>query len=253
MRSVVLMSHAPIIIPCIAGPRAKACARTTAAMRRAAREVVSRGPEVLVVLSPHTPRDRSRWGVVRGDRLVGSLATLGHPELGVSLPNAHRSVEERLQGVPLVDVPAQPLDNGALVPLWFLVEAGWSGPTAVLGVPWHSADGVRIGELLATCSTWGLLASGDLSHRLQPGAPAGYDPRAHDFDEGFVDALREGDLLGAASPSRVVRERAAEDVVDTTEVVLGALGPSLGHDPVLDYEGPFGVGYCVAVFEPPQR
>lgn len=250
MRAVALMCHAPIVIPPIGGRRAPDCATTTAAMRRVAASVVGGNPELIVVLSPHTPRHRDRWGLVRGPRIHGSFARFGHPELQIALPNADEAVDAALSDVALGDIPAQPLDHGALVPLWFLVEAGWSGPTAVLGVPWENRDATAIGERLASQSSWGLVASGDMSHRLQPGAPAGYDPRAHEFDDGFVHALQSGDLLGAVTLGREVRERAAEDVVDTTSVVLGALGPSLDFDPVLAYEGPFGVGYCEAVFVP---
>ena len=34
-----------------------------------------------------------------------------------------------------------------------------------------------------------VVASGDLSHRLKPNAPAGYNPAAHLFDEQVVESL----------------------------------------------------------------
>ncbi|MEZ4322914.1 MAG: class III extradiol dioxygenase subunit B-like domain-containing protein [Myxococcota bacterium] len=250
MRSAVLMCHAPIVIPDIAGPRAVDCATTTAAMQRTARAVVATRPSVLVVLSPHTPRDRTRWGLVTGDRLAGSFARFGHPGVALSLPNAHEAVREALGDVPLADLSPYPLDHGALVPLWFLVQAGWHGPTAVLGVPWSNTHGLDLGRALSARADWAVVASGDMSHRLLPGAPAGFDPEASRFDEGFVQSLRAGRLEDAVRPDADLRERAAEDVVDTTEVLLGALGPVLDFDPVLAYEGPFGVGYCEAVLHP---
>ena len=39
------------------------------------------------------------------------------------------------------------------------------------------------------------VASGDLSHRLKPQAPAGYNPDAHLFDEEVVAAIRSCDPL----------------------------------------------------------
>jgi len=42
------------------------------------------------------------------------------------------------------------------------------------------------------------IASGDLSHRLKPGAPAGFYPNAHFFDEEVVAAIR------TAAPERVL-------------------------------------------------
>jgi len=247
MNAAVLMCHAPIVIPAIGGNRASLCARTTAAMALAAAHIVEAAPPWVIVLSPHTPRHRQRWGLVQGDEVGGSFSRFGHPELAVRFPNAADQAREALADVSLAEVPAQPLDHGALVPMWFLAQAGWSGPTAVLGVPWENTDAQAIGEALAR-SRAAVVASGDMSHRLTPGAPAGHHPRARAFDQQFVDALRRGALDDAIRPDAELRELAAEDVVDTTAVLRGALGPSLPSDPVLAYEGPFGVGYCEAVF-----
>ncbi len=43
------------------------------------------------------------------------------------------------------------------------------------------------------------VASSDLSHRLIPGAPAGYDPRAAKFDQAVADAFGSGDWEGLLS------------------------------------------------------
>ena len=247
MRAAVLMCHAPIVIPAIGRQRASLCVRTTAAMALAAAHVVKSAPSFVAVLSPHTPRHERRWMVVQGDVVGGSFGSFGHPELSVQLPNAAERVVSALAGIPLAGVASGPLDHGALVPLWFLAQAGWRGPTAVLGVPWSNTDARAIGEALARTDA-AIVASGDMSHKLRPGAPAGHDPRAQVFDDTFVAALRAGDLEGAVSPDPALRELAAEDVVDTTEVLRGALGPRLPSDPVLAYEGPFGVGYCEAIF-----
>ena len=43
----------------------------------------------------------------------------------------------------------EPLDHGAVVPLWFLVEAGWQGPTCLVSLPW-SADPALMARILAS-------------------------------------------------------------------------------------------------------
>jgi AmmeMemoRadiSam system protein A len=94
-----------------------------------------------------------------------------------------------------------------------------------------------------------VLASGDMSHRLQPGAPAGFHPQAKRFDQSFVQLLEGGELgqLGEPRLSAELRELAAEDVVDSCMVAAAAVGfDATGHR-VLSYEGPFGVGYCEAL------
>jgi len=243
------MCHAPIVIPAIGGERGADCLATTEAMTCAAAHIVESAPPWVVVLSPHTPRHGTHWAVMQGVTVGGSFAPFGHGELRLELPNAAQRLVAALEGVPLAGVAQQPLDHGALVPLWFLVQAGWSGPTAVLGVPWENTDATAIGQALAHTDA-AVVASGDMSHRLFPGAPAGHHPRAADFDRSFVDSLRAGDLDGAIHPDPTLRELAAEDVVDTTAVLRGALGPRVDVE-VLAYEGPFGVGYCEAIFPVP--
>jgi aromatic ring-opening dioxygenase LigB subunit len=138
--------------------------------------------------------------------------------------------------------------------LFFLAEAGWRGPTVVLGLPAlaGSDDLRRLGESLAAVveSLPGqtvYVASGDMSHRVTPGAPAGYDPRAAGFDLACRDLIAKGDLRGLLSVDDDLREAAAEDVVDPVLLMAAATGfVGLGAR-VLSYEHPFGVGYLVAV------
>ncbi|MCA9712272.1 MAG: hypothetical protein KDK70_40925, partial [Myxococcales bacterium] len=141
----------------------------------------------------------------------------------------------------------------AVVPLWFLAEAGYGGPTLVVALPYPGADGeARFGQLLrdvaqARDERWAVVASGDMSHRLRPDAPAGFHPRAREFDEGFVAALRSSDYARAVAPDPALRELAGEDVVQSTCVAAAAVGYAARGARVLAYEGPFGVGYCEAV------
>jgi AmmeMemoRadiSam system protein A len=90
------------------------------------------------------------------------------------------------------------------------------------------------------------VASGDLSHRLKPEAPAGYNPAAHRFDEEVVDALQDN------SPNRIIdidqelRRTAGECGYRSMLVALGATQKLTPACDVLNYEAPFGVGYLVA-------
>ena len=90
------------------------------------------------------------------------------------------------------------------------------------------------------------VASGDLSHRLKPEAPAGYSPVAHLFDEQVVDALDNN------SPKRIIdidqdlRRLAGECGYRSMLVAFGATQRLPLSCEVLNYEAPFGVGYLVA-------
>lgn len=240
-----LMCHAPIVLPAVGRDRALACARTTRAMIEVARRALASRPERLVLISPHSPRRKSGFGAWKG-RHVGDLAAFRAPQVRIELPDAG-DVAESLHLAALTDGP--PLDHGAVVPLSFLWDAGWRGPTAILSLPWDGRGGEEVGAGLAKLpGRTAVIASGDMSHKLTPDAPAGFEPLAADFDRAFVEALRGNDWDAALfAPHRDV---AAEDVVDTTRVAMAAVGSPVNSE-VLSYEGPFGVGYTEAIFFDP--
>jgi aromatic ring-opening dioxygenase LigB subunit len=249
-----LMCHAPIVVPPIAGPRAPDCRTTTRAMAELARTLLEHEPELIVLVSPHAPRRPHSWGIVFADRLSGSFARFGHPELSYAFHGdvgAARCLAREAShlGLETHEIDGRGLDHGALVPLHFVHEAGYAGPVLLVALPFPGTETEQtFGEAVANASRllgmrWALLASGDMSHRLTRDAPAGFDPAGRDFDHLFVGHLRRGDLGAAVSIDARLAEQAAEDVVQSTEVALGAVGKPSGTA-VLSYEGPFGVGYC---------
>lgn len=255
----VLMPHAPILVPAIGGARGEAAAASGRALRAAAATVLRDSPETLVVISPHSPRRAGAFGLWADDCLGGSFAQFGAPQVQVSLPNDQRlanalAAEAEARSGAIWRIHDQLLDHGALVPLWFLVEAGWTGPTVILSLSASddAAGRIRLGEAIAAVANElprriAIIASGDMSHRLTANAPCGFHPQARQFDETFVHLVRAGHYREIQNIDPDLRELAAEDAVDSTLIAAAAGGwRSAGHR-LLNYEGPFGVGYGVAI------
>ena len=252
------MPHAPILIPEIGGPRQNGAVTTISAMREVARTMIAAAPDTLIVISPHSPGIPKPIGFWSGQRLRGSLTAFGFPHLAIDLPVDSLLVDtlaalSARRGVDTVSVTKCSLDHGATVPLWFAAEAGWNCPTVVVAL--NSVDQktvITLGETIAeavgsTNRRVALIASGDMSHRLTIGAPLGYDPRGREFDAWLVDALRRGAYRDLLQLDPELDKLAAEDVIAPLLVVLAALGFSAAGSELLSYEGPFGVGYSVAI------
>lgn len=258
------MCHAPIVVPEVGGARGRAVKKTTACMREAARVLCAHEPEVLVVLSPHTPRRPRSFSVALGPTLMGDFADFGAPEASLSLPVAEDAKAILLDKAHEADVPLAPielsrLDHGALVPLYFVHRQGFRGRTLVVGLPARpTLKACRaLGRVLREAARvsgggWALLASGDMSHRLLPGAPAGFVPEARRFDEAVTLAVARGAYEEALAVDEALRELAAEDVLDPLAIAVGALEGEPKNARALSYEGPFGVGYLVAVLHDEQ-
>ncbi|MEK6705340.1 MAG: class III extradiol dioxygenase subunit B-like domain-containing protein [Bdellovibrionota bacterium] len=266
--STVLMCHAPIVIPVVAGRRAALVQKSTMAMQEVANHIVSVKPDFLVVVSPHTPRIENFFGLLSGPKLEGDLSGFGFPELKVELPSDNirghlLDCVSKSAGAKLLSLPRMPLDHGALVPLFFMHMAGWRGQTAVVSLPFSptAEECLAMGEVITAASEraserqrrWAVIASGDMSHRLTQSSPAGYHKRAHEFDEFFRDRIRAGKFHEAINVDPELRELAGEDVVDSVAVAAASVGFEAVGNKVLSYEGPFGVGYLVAVLNTDER
>ena len=92
------------------------------------------------------------------DPLEGSFAQFNASEIRVSLPlvlalSEAIAAEAHACGLETWAVHHQPLNYGAVVPLWYLAEAGWAGPTVILGLSYQVDHGpVVLGEAIAAAA-----------------------------------------------------------------------------------------------------
>jgi AmmeMemoRadiSam system protein B len=250
--------HPPLLIPEVGGSRIERVADSQRALREFSRRLVDTHPDVVVVISPHSPLDPRVFTARSTNQLVGDLREFYAPSVSLSFPNDLEMVEAITRAAAHEGVELRshdrdyPLDHGALVPLYYLHQAGWRGPIVVIGFTHQSNEKhLAFGRAITRAATsinrrLAVLASGDLSHRLVVGGPYEYEPSAHLFDEQIVDAIVRGDTHGVINVDPDLRNRAGECGYRSIVIALGTVVDLRNHE-VLSYQGPFGVGYLVAV------
>lgn len=257
--------HPPIIVPEVGGGRAAQAAATIAAMRRLGVAARESAPDVIVIMSPHAGIDPARMGVSVAQDHQGSLAQFGAPQVKFSLRGQTDLAEAILEQARSRGVPAGPvvgrggtleLDHGCLVPLSFIVPGLVAVPSIIVlsfsfqGMDQHVAFGEAIGAAVDASSARVLyIASGDLSHRLTPDAPAGYAPRAADFDRRVVETFAAADGAGLLQIPAGLQNEAGECGYRSLVTLFGLLRGRSYHTSMLSYEGPWGVGYMVGMVE----
>jgi len=269
LKLVGIAPHPPIIIPAIGRGELKKVAKTVAGMRALSCRVKEAGPELIILITPHGPVLREGPAVYKSAYLEGSFAQFGFPQIRVSfktdceLPELLRQETENdalkpvfIGGSGNFSHSRVDLDHGAMVPLYFLNQEGLDLPGLQLAFGFNSyRDLYRFGQSLRRAADrrglpYVVLASGDLSHRLIPGAPAGYNRRGAEFDQQLVEHLAGAEIDSILNFDQQLVEEAGECGLRSFIIALGMLDGYAFKSDIISYEGPFGVGYLVAVLEP---
>ena len=252
-----IVPHPPIMVPEVGREAISEVRGSIDAMAELTARLIASGAETVVLISPHAPLEPYAFVAYQGPRLYGDFANFRAPMTTVSA----ELDEELLQAITasaakqthaVLRIEGYNLDHGIGVPLYFLQRNGWHGRVVALGYNFlPNEDHLRFGNSISEAANSirrpiAFIASGDLSHRLKPGAPAGYNADAHLFDEQIVAAIR------AAAPERVInidqelRRQAGECGYRSMLVAFGVTEGLKPAPEVLHYEAPFGVGYMVA-------
>ncbi len=257
-----IVPHPPLLVPDVGGGREIEISATTKAMERLTQQLADHRPETVFIISPHGTYYHNAMGVATSKSSQGNMRSWGARGPDYHFDNDLEAVaaledESRAANIPLRSIGdrSYELDHGVLVPIHFLVKGMEGAKMVPLTFSWlpldsHFAFGQairraaeKIGRRVA------IVASGDLSHRLTPEAPAGFHRDGEVFDKRLVGYIEDYNVKGIMTMDEDLIEHAGECGLRSIVILLGALDGLAAKSEVLSYEGPFGVGYCVASFE----
>lgn len=258
----IIAPHPPIFVPAVGGAEARVAHESLDALERARRALESYDPDTIVLMSPHAPAAADVVLVDDSAVFSGTLSQFrdttpyawpGDPAFADALLNRLSRA-----GVPALRRSSEPrlragwLDHATIVPLSFL-DPDQRRRIVVLSLSYLPLETNRVlgHEVRATAEELGIktafIASGDCSHRLTPEAPAGYSPRAAEFDAWLVDMVRAGRLSVLPTVDPMLEDAAGECGLRSFIAVGGFAGADPVQTSVLAYEGPWGVGYLTAL------
>ncbi|EOD01028.1 AmmeMemoRadiSam system protein A [Caldisalinibacter kiritimatiensis] len=261
-----LLPHPPIVISEIGRGEESKTANTIRAMKQVASDIGKKKPDTIILVTPHGPMFSDAIAISYEKTLKGSFERFGNSDLAYTFSNDLELVDKIVRNAGDVDVVcakvdkefakeygvSAELDHGALVPLYFinneykdfnLVHITYGLLSPIELYKFGMAINKSINETLKDVV---FIASGDLSHKLTKDAPAGYNARGRDFDEEIVYLLEKGNFEGIMTIEPEFAEAAGECGLRSLQIMCGLLDDYNTTSEVHSYEGPFGVGYCVA-------
>jgi AmmeMemoRadiSam system protein A len=262
-----LSPHAPLLIPEVGQEDLEKVRATREAMEEMGRWLWEAAPETVVVISPHGTVFYDAVGIMTEKRLEGDFGSFGYRGIKLAYDNDLELMEAIVRNMAADGLKTQQIDKerarrlgvpgvldyGTLVPLYYLEGdfrlVSMSMALLSYGELYRCGKAIRaaareVGRRVA------VIASGDLSHRLIEGAPAGYDPMGAKFDQLLLERIADWDVEGILAMDRELVERAGECGLRPVTMLLGAMDGLDVIPKVISYEGPFGVGYGVAVMAP---
>ena len=207
-----LFPHPPIMIPEIGGRELSKMALTIDTEEKAMKRMVESGIETVVIISPHNLCFYDGPAIFIDDTISGDLSDFRHPEVSMELSIdrmlSEAIVKEAGPLIPLHRVDAEEaarygkaltVDWGTFVPMYYLLKAGFTRRAVMLSPCFSNYE---LNEILGTIversaarlgRKIGVIASGDLSHKMAPNSPNGYTPKGIVFDRAVMDALKRRD------------------------------------------------------------
>ena len=257
-----MVPHPPLIIPAVGRGEEKKIQNTIHAYEEVARKIGVWKPDTIVLISPHQTMYADYFHISPGKSAVGDFGRFRTEQVKLEIPYdtgftdilSQFAVSERFPAGTAGEREPK-LDHGTMVPLYF-VNQYWSGYRLVrIGLSGLSlAEHYRLGQYIQRTAEelerkTVVIGSGDLSHRLTEDGPYGYRKEGPDYDHRIMDVMGSGSFSELLDFSEDFCEQAGECGHRSFTILAGTLDGQKIKSERLSYEGPFGVGYGVCVYE----
>ncbi|MBR3260353.1 MAG: AmmeMemoRadiSam system protein A [Firmicutes bacterium] len=258
-----MVPHPPLIVPAVGRGGEAEIEETTKAYERVAEEIAALKPETIIITSPHSIMYADYFHISPRDSAKGSFISFGAPEVSFRETYDTNLVEAICDLAAESDFPAgtmgerdRHLDHGTMVPLWFIEKKYRDFKlvrTGLSGLP--LTDHYKFGQMIAkaieqTGRRTVIVASGDLSHKLQDYGPYGYAPEGPEYDKRIMDVMGRAAFGELLDFDETFCDKAAECGHRSFVIMAGAMDGRKVEAKVLSHQDVTGVGYGIGTFYP---
>ena len=258
-----MVPHPPMIVPEIGRGSEEQITETIRAYEEAAREAASLKPDTIIITSPHSVMYADYFHISPGRTAEGDFGNFGAP--GVRFSEEYdEELVDRICGIAAEEgFPAgtlgerdRSLDHGTMVPLWFLRREYSGGKIVRIGLSGLPlTHHYYLGQIIARAvNDLGrravIIASGDLSHKLQSYGPYGFAPEGPEYDSRIMDVCGRGAFGELFDFDETFCEKAAECGHRSFVIMAGAFDGLKIKAAALSHQDVTGVGYGVCTFYP---
>ena len=258
-----MVPHPPMIVPAVGRGSEAQVTETTRAYEQVAAEVAALKPDTILITSPHSVMYADYFHISPGSGAKGSFRQFHAPLVRFSEQYDTGLVERICALADAAGFPAgtlgerdPELDHGTLVPLWFIRQKYTGGKIVRVGLSGLPlTDHYRFGQMIAqaaedTGRRVVLIASGDLSHKLQDYGPYGFAKEGPEYDRRIMDVCGRAAFGELFDFSEDFCDRAAECGHRSFVIMAGAFDGLRVKAEALSHQDVTGVGYGICTFYP---
>ncbi|MBR5642429.1 MAG: AmmeMemoRadiSam system protein A [Firmicutes bacterium] len=258
-----MVPHPPMIVPAVGRGSEAQVTETARAYEQVAAEVAALKPDTILITSPHSVMYADYFHISPGSGAKGSFRQFHAPLVCFS-----EQYDTELVGriCALADAAGFPagmlgerdaaLDHGTMVPLWFIRNKYQGGKIVRIGLSGLPlTDHYRFGQMIAQAAgdlgrLTVLIASGDLSHKLQDYGPYGFAKEGPEYDRRIMDVCGRAAFGELFDFSEDFCDKAAECGHRSFVIMAGAFDGLRVKAEALSHQDVTGVGYGICTFYP---
>ena len=258
-----MVPHPPMIVPAVGRGSEAQVTETTRAYEQVAAEVAALKPDTILITSPHSVMYADYFHISPGSGAKGSFRQFHAPLVRFSEQYDTGLVERICALADAAGFPAgtlgerdSALDHGTMVPLWFIRKIYTGGKIVRIGLSGLPlTDHYRFGQMIAQAAEdlgrrTVLIASGDLSHKLQDYGPYGFAKEGPEYDRRIMDVCGRAAFGELFDFSEDFCDRAAECGHRSFVIMAGAFDGLRVKAEALSHQDVTGVGYGICTFYP---